>query len=174
MERVRVWDPLLRLCHWGLALTLLAAWLTRRGGGLWHEWLGYAALAILALRIAWGWLGPREARFAQFVPSPARTWSYLRLLARGRAPRFLGHNPLGAWMTVALLATVALVAGSGWLYTTDRFWGVAWMEAVHGTLTDLLTGLVALHVAGAAFTSWRQRENLVAAMLHGRKRTISE
>ena len=174
MERVRVWDPLLRLCHWGLALALLAAWLTRRGGGLWHEWLGYATLAVVALRLAWGWLGPREARFAEFLPSPARTWGYAKLLARGRAPRCLGHNPLGAWMAVALLAATVLVAGSGWLYTTDRFWGVAWVEALHAAFTDVLIGLVALHVAGALLASWRQRENLVAAMLHGRKRAVSE
>lgn len=167
---MRAWDPLLRLCHWGLALALLAAWLTRRGGGLWHEWLGYAVLAFVALRLAWGWLGPREARFAGFLPSPARAWAYAKLLAGGREPHFPGHTPLGAWMAVALLATSALVAGSGWLYATDRFWGVAWLEAVHGALTEALIGLVGLHISGALYTSWRRRENLIAAMLHGRKR----
>ena len=73
-------------------------------------------------------------------------------------------------MVVALLALVALVGFTGWLYTTDRFWGVPWVEELHESLSDALFAFVALHIAGVAFTSLRHRENLVAAMLHGRKR----
>lgn len=168
---IKVWDALVRVSHWLLVLSVLFAWLTRHGWGRWHEWIGYAALGVVAVRIAWGWLGPQRARFADFVRSPTLTWHYARELLAGREPRFLGHNPLGAWMIVALLLCVTLVSVSGWLYTTDRFWGIEWVETVHATLTDLLIGLAALHVAGALYASWRHRENLVAAMLHGRKRT---
>jgi cytochrome b len=73
-------------------------------------------------------------------------------------------------MVVALLASATTAAVTGWLYTTDAFWGVAWMEALHDTAADLLLILAMLHVAGVIFTSIRQRKNLVAAMLNGRKR----
>ncbi|TMH74230.1 MAG: cytochrome B, partial [Betaproteobacteria bacterium] len=81
----------------------------------------------------------------------------------------LGHNPLGAWMIVALLAMIALVAGTGWLSTTDRFWGVEWLQETHHLLADALLVLATLHVAGVAYTSLRHRENLVRAMITGRK-----
>jgi cytochrome b len=95
-------------------------------------------------------------------------------MLRRREPRHLGHNPLGGWMTVILLLTVALVGLSGWLYTTDRFWGVEWVERLHSTLADALLALAAVHVAGAIYASFRHRENLVAAMVHGRKRAAGD
>jgi cytochrome b len=166
----RVWDPLVRVAHWSLVATVVGSWLTRHGGGALHEWLGYAALAIVALRVAWGFVGSESARFADFVRSPRATLAYGRLALRGREPRHVGHNPLGGWMILALLAVIAGIGTTGWLYTTDAFWGVAWVGDLHETLTDVLIVLVALHVAGVLVASLRHRENLVAAMLHGRKR----
>jgi len=84
--------------------------------------------------------------------------------------RFIGHNPLGGWMIVALLIIIAAAGLSGWLYTTDAYWGVKWVADLHEALSDILLGLVALHLGGVALASFRHRENLVAAMLHGRKR----
>jgi cytochrome b len=150
------------------------AWTTRHGGGRWHEWFGHAACAIVALRLLWGLVGPRYARFAQFLRSPAATLGYARQVFARSEPRHLGHNPLGGWMVVLLLTAVALTVVSGWLYTTDEFWGVQWIEALHGASSDALLALATLHVAGVLFTSARQRENLVAAMIHGRKRAASE
>lgn len=171
---VRVWDPLVRICHWALVAGGLAAWITRHGFGIVHEGIGYGVLAIVLLRVAWG-LGPSQfARFSQFVRPPSHTLAYARDLARGRRRRYLGHNPLGGWMTVALLTTMGLVCASGWLYTTDRFWGVAWVEALHARLTDALIVLVALHVIGVVTASVHDRENLVGAMVHGRKRAPGE
>jgi len=168
--QVRVWDPLLRLCHWGLAILVVSAWLTRHGGGLWHEWLGYGAGAVVALRIVWGFTGPETARFGNFLCSPSGTLRYSRRILERSEPRYLGHNPLGGWMTVALLATAALTAATGWMYTTDRYWGEEWVEQLHGSCADALLALATVHVLGVGFTSMRQRENLTAAMLHGRKR----
>jgi cytochrome b len=167
---VRVWDPLVRVGHWLLAASVLLAWLTRHAAGPWHEWIGYGSLAIVAIRVAWGWVGSGHARFVDFVRGPRVTLGYARALLSAREPPSLGHNPLGAWMIVGLLVAVTLVGASGWLYTTDRFWGVEWMETLHHRLSDALFVLVGLHVAGVLHTSWRHRENLVAAMLHGRKR----
>jgi cytochrome b len=161
-----VWDPVVRIAHWILAACIVAAWFTR---GATHDGLGHGALAVVALRLLWGWIGPRHARFREFVRSPAPTMAYARAVAHGVEPRYLGHNPLGAWMIVALLATVALVAASGWLSSTDRFWGVEWLQQTHHFLADALLLLAALHVAGVAYTSWRHRENLLRAMITGRK-----
>jgi cytochrome b len=168
--RPKVWDPLVRVFHWSLVLSVLAAWLTRHGGGAWHEWLGYAALALIALRLVWGFTGSRYARFTQFMRSPANTLDYARRVLSGKEQRHLGHNPLGAWMIVALLLSIAVAGITGWLYTTDRFWGVEWMEDLHEAFAIAVLALAAVHVAGVVFSSWRHRENLVAAMLHGRKR----
>ena len=85
----------------------------------------------------------------------------------------MGHNPLGGWMVLALLADAIATGLTGWLYTTDRFWGVAWLETLHGALGEALLPLLLLHVAGVIFTSRRQGDNLVAAMLHGRKQVGS-
>ena len=167
---VSVWDPLVRLLHWSLVGSFVASWLTRHSPGSMHEWLGYAVLLILIIRIGWGFLGSRYARFAQFIRSPAATLAYARSLAGRRHPRYLGHNPLGAWMIVALVLTTLGICISGWLYTTDRYWGIEWVENTHRWLTNFGLALVALHLSGVVFTSLHDRENLVASMLHGRKR----
>jgi cytochrome b len=171
---VRVWDPFVRIAHWTLVLTVAGAWLTQEGGGRWHEWLGYAALAVVIARVAWGWVGPARARFSQFVRSPAATLRYAQRLVNHAEPRHIGHNPLGAYMIILLVLMIILVSATGWLYTTDAFWGVEWVEDLHEALSDALIALVILHVAGVVFTSVRQRENLVGAMLHGAKRPAGE
>lgn len=167
---IKVWDPVVRIGHWVLVLSIALAWLTRAGGGIWHEWIGYVSLAVIAVRVAWGWLGSSHARFAEFVRSPTATLRYSRQVLTGDEPRYIGHNPLGGWMIIALLINAALAGFSGWLYTTDRFWGVEWVDTLHSTLADSLLVLAAAHVAGVILSSWRHRENLLAAMLHGRKR----
>jgi len=167
---IPVWDAALRLLHWSLVLSVAAAWLTRHSRGEWHEWLGYAALAVVAARVAYGFFGTGYTRFSDFVRPAAETAAYARAVLAGREARYIGHNPLGGWMVVALLAMVALVGFTGWLYTTDRYWGVEWVEELHETLSNILFAFVALHIAGVMFASWKHRENLVAAMLHGHKR----
>lgn len=166
---VEVWDRVVRVLHWSLAASVLAAWATHEAGVV-HEWIGYAALAFAALRVVWGFVGPGHARFASFVRGPSETLDYAaRLLAR-REPRYVGHNPLGGWMIVALLLATIAASASGWVYTLDAFWGDETFEEIHEAFGNAILALVALHVAGVVFTSRRHRENLVAAMLHGRKR----
>ena len=173
-REVLVWDRLVRIVHWLLAGSILVAWISAQVHGVpavksIHEWAGYVALGLIALRIAWGFIGSGYARFSQFLCSLATAGKYAFLVFRHQEPRYLGHNPLGAWMIVALLVTAFLASGSGWLYTTDRFWGVEWLEEIHELLADGLVGLVALHVAGGVFTSIRHRENLIKSMITGRK-----
>ncbi len=166
----KVWDALVRIGHWTLVTGIAAAWLTRHSGGKWHEWLGYAVLAIVVVRLMWGFVGSSYARFAQFVRSPATTLGYSKQLFEHSEPRHLGHNPLGGWMIVALLLTITGVCATGWLFTTDQYWGVKWVEELHEGLTNVLLTLVALHIGGVIFSSLRHGENLVLAMFTGRKR----
>ncbi|HEY6241468.1 MAG TPA: cytochrome b/b6 domain-containing protein [Burkholderiales bacterium] len=171
---MKVWDPFVRVAHWCLAACVLTAWITGdlklKSAERPHEWLGYAVLVLVALRFVWGWIGPRYARFGQFIAGPSRTLSYAKALLRGDEPRYLGHNPLGGCMIVALLVTAALASLSGWLSVTDRFWGVDWVQDAHRVFGDGVMVLAVVHVAGVVTTSLRQGENLVAAMWNGVKR----
>lgn len=167
---MRVWDPLVRIAHWTLATSVILAWATHEGGGRAHIWTGYVALAVAALRIVWGFAGPSYARFAQFIRSPRATLAYAGSVLKKREPRYVGHNPLGGWMVAVLLLSVIASCLTGWLFTTDRYWGVEWVEELHGAISNALLPLVALHLAGVVFTSLRHRENLVGAMFSGSKR----
>ncbi len=167
---IRVWDPLVRILHWALVACVVAGWATTIGFGGWHEAVGWVGFGVVALRVAWGFVGPRRARFAGFVRGPAATLRYAADVAASRERRHVGHNPLGGWMVLALIAAVAGLALTGWLYTTDRFWGDEMVERVHVALAWTLVVLASLHVAGVLVASLRNRENLVASMLHGDKR----
>ena len=169
MTTITVWDRVVRCLHWTLVLSVIVSWACTEWFVRWHQPAGYVALAAVVVRLAWGLLGTRYARFAQFVRAPRATWSYTRSLWRHREPRYIGHNPLGGWMVLALLACVAGLCLTGWLYTTDRFWGDEVVDLLHQTLAWTLLGLALAHVAGVAFTSFRHRENLVRAMWNGRK-----
>ncbi len=167
---VKIWDPLVRIFHWTLVLSFATAWLTGDNIESLHHWAGYAAAALIAFRVFWGLFGPRYARFTQFVRGPGTVLGYLKDMAGGREKRFLGHNPAGGAMVVALIITMAALALTGWMYTTDTFWSVDWVEESHELLANLMLGLVLLHVGGVIVASLRHRENLVRAMITGRKR----
>lgn len=161
----------MRSLHWLLCAAVAAAWLTTLALLQWHEPVGYAAAAVVAARIAWGFLGGGHSRFGSFVRGPRVTLGYAARVLAHREPRYVGHNPLGGWMVVSLLACVAALAATGWLYTaTDRFWGEPWLERLHALLAWSLLALIVLHVVGVVLTSIRHRENLVRAMLDGEKR----
>lgn len=166
---VPVWDRLVRLLHWVLAATFLGAFLLESPRDL-HEALGWTAFAVVILRVGWGVVGPGHARFADFVPGPGVFLRYLRQVLRREEPRYLGHNPAGGAMVVALLAVVVLLGVSGWMMGLDAYWGVDWVEDLHEGAANLGIALVALHWLGVAWESLRQRENLVGAMFTGRKR----
>jgi cytochrome b len=171
-EVTLVWSVGLRTLHWTLAVSMVVSFLTHEGAGRVHEWTGYLALAAASLRLLLGFAGSGDWRFSQFVRGVATTFAYARAVFRGTESRYLGHNPLGGWMVLALLADAIATGLTGWLFTLDRFWGLAWLQELHNVLGHALIPLLALHLAGVAFTSWRHRENLVGAMLHGRKAVL--
>ncbi len=170
MATTRVWDIFVRVFHWGLAASFIVAWVTGDDWKALHLWAGYSAAALIAMRLIWGVIGTPHARFSQFVKSPLVVANYLKDIVTGREVRHLGHNPAGGAMIVALLATLIGLCISGWLMTTDAFWGSEMMEDIHETLANLALTLVGLHVAGVLWASFRHHENLIRAMVTGRKR----
>lgn len=173
-QTVKVWDPLVRVFHWSLALSVAVAWVTGDGGPkIVHHWAGYVAAALIAIRLVWGLIGSRHARFASFVRSPGGMAAYLRDIARGAERRFVGHNPAGGAMIVALLCVLAVQVATGWLSTTDMFFGVDWIEELHQAMSKMILVLIGLHLLGVVVASIRHRENLPLAMVTGRKRAAS-
>lgn len=196
---VRVWDPLVRIFHWGLVAVFALAWLTSEDGSVWHEWAGYAALGLIAVRLIWGLVGPHYARFTQFIRGPGAVTAYMGDLMHGREKRYLGHNPAGAAMIVALLLSILATGITGWMmaepgrvallpqvpaivapaFADQGEYGEAGegfggeeeaLNELHGALANLTLLLVALHIGGVALASMRHRENLARAMITGRKR----
>jgi cytochrome b len=167
---ISVWDPLVRAFHWALAASFAVAWLSSENWDSLHNPAGYAAGALVALRVVWGFLGRRYARFAQFVRSPDTVIAYLRALKDGSERRYIGHNPAGGAMIVVLLVAIAATVVSGWLLTTDAFWGSTSLQHLHSLLAHGVLVLVVVHLAGVALASLRHHENLARAMVVGVKR----
>jgi cytochrome b len=180
---IKVWDAPVRLFHWLLvALITVSVSTGYIGGNLmrWHVWSGCAILGLLIFRLLWGFAGSTTARFAHFVRGPRATLGYARgLLAR--APSHTpGHNPLGGWMVVLLLASAALQAGTG-LFSNDDIAteGPLYdlvskatsdaISAVHQANAVVLLTLIGLHAAAVLYYLWYKRENLLRPMITGRK-----
>lgn len=191
---LRRWDPLVKLTHWSVALAVLANAVFTEGGSSPHVWVGYALAGILVLRLLWGLVGPVEARFRSFPPSPARAVAHMREIAAGKTTAHRSHNPLGALMVYAIWGTLLVIIGSGIgmaglpsARDTERPAVAAGQVAgereggeaedgereegplgeVHEAAANLLYGLILLHLGGVVFESRRQRRNLALAMLPG-------
>jgi cytochrome b len=167
---VKMWDLFVRLFHWALVGLFVVAYATGDEVQRVHIAAGYAIAALLGLRVVWGLVGPRHARFSSFVRSPREVLAYSRDVLLFRAPRHLGHNPAGGLMIVALIVMLAATCATGYMMTTDAYWGAKWVEGTHEMLANATIGLIALHVLGVLVASFQHRENLVKAMITGRKR----
>ena len=166
-QTVRVWDPVIRIFHWSLVAGVAVAWLTADEWDDLHAVAGYVVAGLLAVRLIWGLLGSHYARFTQFLCRPSTVIAYLRDMTAGRERRYLGHNPAATAMIVALLATLAGIAVTGWMLENDAGDTV---EELHEVLANGLLVLIALHVVGVILASVRHRENLTRAMVTGDKR----
>ncbi|UVO26996.1 cytochrome b/b6 domain-containing protein [Bradyrhizobium arachidis] len=170
---IKVWDPFVRIFHWSLASLFVLAYATGDEIERVHVAAGYTIAGLLAIRIVWGFVGPRHARFSSFVRPPREVLAHLRDVALLRAPRYIGHNPAGGAMIVALLVALAGMCATGYMMTTDAYWGSKAVEHVHEFLANLTVGLVVAHVVGVLIASFEHRENLVASMISGRKRAVN-
>lgn len=168
-NRIKVWDIYIRFYHWALAGLVLANFIVEEDEGP-HEIIGYIAVGLVLVRIIWGFIGTPYARFSEFFPTPGKVKAYISELLAGRAPRTIGHNPLGSVMMLTLLALILLLGLSGWMMSTEFFWGSEFVEETHEFLAGSLLACAGLHAVAAIIDSLRHRENLIMAMIHGYKR----
>ena len=180
----RVWDLPLRIFHWLLAACFAGSWLTHDLGVAWFEWhvrIGCTTLVLLAFRIAWGFVGPRHARFASFLRGPRAVLAHVRALRGGQVPPTVGHNPLGGWSVVAMLALLLTQALTG-LFANDEIFSAGplygyvtdavsdRLSGLHGRNFDRLLVLIGLHLAAVAWYQRYRRVDLLRPLWTGRKR----
>lgn len=181
---IKVWDPLVRVFHWTLVAAFATAFIVEDELLGVHTWAGYLVLGLIAVRLVWGFIGTRHARFSDFVRGPGAVLGYLRNLFNPNAPRHLGHNPAGGAMVIVLLLLVTATGLSGLAtYGAQEMAGPLagmlsgvssqtghWFEETHEVLANLTLAAIVLHVLGVLISSLAHRENLVRAMFDGRKR----
>jgi cytochrome b len=186
--RVAIWDLPTRLFHWLLVVLFVALWITGTEGQMeWHIWIGQLVLMLLVFRIAWGIVGSRHSRFADFVVGPRAGLAHLRevmRVARGGpagadANPHAGHTRLGGWMILALLILMLAEAVSG-LFASDDIASsgplnhlvsdrtARILTVYHSLAFDVLVALAAIHIAAAFFYLIRKRENLIVPLITGR------
>jgi cytochrome b len=182
-SEIKVWDPLVRFIHWSLVTAFFIAYLTEDDLLTVHSWAGYLILSLLIIRLVWGFIGTRHARFSDFVYSPKNIIQFLKDTLHLRAKRYLGHNPAGGAMAILLLVSLLMTTTSGilllgaeeqagpvahWFSQSGESWGDA-LEELHEFFANFTLLLVFLHVAGVLVESLIHKENLVSAMLSGFK-----
>lgn len=167
---VAVWDLPLRLWHWAVAASVVAAWFTPTVYDGLHRIVGYAVIGLLAFRLVWGFWGSRYSRFRMIGVRLRAAPRYLWNLRRGITGRYIGLNPAGTLMLVTLLVALAVSAITGALSVTVTFFGVWWIEDTHAYASDAVIVLVVLHIVGVVGMGMLQREKLIRAMITGRKR----
>ena len=180
-EKHLIWDLPLRIFHWSFAFTVLASWYTAEQEGELidiHMQLGYVAIGLLIFRVLWGIVGPKHARFSQFIPSPKALLAYLKNSCKSEATA--GHNPLGALMVIVMIVLIFIQALSGLFINDDIFSSGPYygsvssdiekiMKFLHHNTFDLMIGAIALHIGAIAFY-WRvKKQNLVIPMITGKK-----
>jgi len=180
---VKVWDPLVRVFHWSLVSAFFIAYFTEDELLDLHVYAGYLVGGLLVFRLIWGFVGGRHARFGDFVKPPREVWAYLKSIIAQHPRRYLGHNPAGGAMVIALLVSLVLTTVSGIaiygagesagplaasLSGVGDFWADV-LEEVHEFFANLTLSLVFFHVLGVLIASLQHRENLVKSMVDGRK-----
>jgi len=188
LQTVAVWDWPVRIVHWLLVVLIVVSYVTSQVGGnamTYHMWSGYTVLTLLGFRVLWGFAGSTHARFGSFVAGPRAVSRYVADMMSGRSQAFLGHNPLGGWSVLAMLLALGVQAGTGLFANDEIITEGPLASRVSSATSDLLTtihrynfyvllALVGLHIAAILFYLLVKRENLVGAMVTGRKRVPSE
>lgn len=183
-NRIKVWDPLVRAFHWTLVAAFGIAYVTEEDFLSLHSWAGYTVFALLMVRLVWGFIGTRYARFSNFIYSPREIRHFLKQTMQLRGKRYIGHNPAGGAMIVLLILSLLITTVTGmavygisdnagplanWLshssHATEKMF-----EEVHEFFANFTLFLVFVHVAGVVVESVLHRENLVRAMFSGYKR----
>jgi cytochrome b len=169
-RQVRVWDILVRVTHWTVAAGITANLLFTEEGSELHQYVGYTVVGLVVIRLLWGLVGTRYARFSNFFPTPSRIKGHLSdLSVRRTDEQHLGHNPLAAIMMFALWAVIIGLGISGYLMEAKIFGSKDILEEIHGILANSLYLLVPLHIISAIAMSYWERQNLIKSMITGNK-----
>ena len=183
-SRPMIWDPLVRVFHWTLMICVVGAWILGEFGPdimTLHFWLGYAVGGLLLIRLLWGFVGPRTARFANFVTGPGPVLRYAATLPKRKPSHTTGHNPLGGWAVVAMLVLLGLQVLTGLFVGTDDYVNMGPLSGYvsedvnklvlswHKTFAPLILALIGLHVAAIWFYKIWKREDLITPMITGRR-----
>ncbi len=179
---VNVWDPLVRFFHWSLVLGFTIAYFTEDDFMTLHVYAGYYILALIAVRIAWGFIGTKYARFSDFLKSPTEIIQYIKSIFTFHPRRYLGHNPAGGAMVIALMISIVLTNISGLvLYGIEEaagpLAGLAYVggafedifEELHEFFANFTVLLIVLHIGGVLLASLQHDENLIQSMISGKK-----
>lgn len=169
MQTIKVWDPVVRLFHWSLVIGFTLDAVILDEDSRLHEQVGYVVLALIGARIIWGLIGTKFARFSSFKPSLHASIEQLGDIANQRSKPHVGHSPLGALMIYNLLISIALIGITGWMMTTNMFWGSDGVEDIHEGLVVWAGASVGVHIAAVIFEGRRSHVNLVKAMVTGQK-----
>ena len=171
---VKVWDWPVRVFHWTLAASVIGAYVTGESEDFerLHHTLGWVAAGLIAFRVVWGLVGTRYARFNEFIRGPAQVWAYIKSLRSGQPQHFVGHNPVGAVAVILLMGLTALSIYTGWLALAED--AAEWLEEAHEIAANTLITVVLVHVIGVLWSSRTHGENLLKAMLTGRKTALIE
>jgi len=168
--KVYVWDLFIRLFHWSLAICIFLNYYFTEEGEQTHQIVGYVAASLVIARLFWGFITKSPySQFKAWLPTPSSVINYLKNFKQ--RPRFLTHNPLAAMMMIYLMTMVIALGITGFMMDTDRFFGEEWLEQIHELLAHGLMLGVCGHIIGALHESYHTKENLIASMIHGYKRS---
>lgn len=197
-NEIRVWDPLVRIFHWGLVLAFTVAYLSGDEENSLHIYSGYTVLGLISFRVLWGLIGTRYARFSNFVRSPGTVIHYLKGLVVRKPEHYTGHNPAAGWMVVVMLLSLFVVTMSGLkVYAIEEGLGPLageapalsvistayadddsdgqddaaeeFWEEIHEASSNFMLLLVFLHITGVIVSGRLHKESLVKSMLTGKK-----
>lgn len=173
-QTILVWDLPTRVFHWLLVICFTGAWLTSESERLQmiHYAFGYSAVALVLFRLVWGFIGTKYARFSQFIKGPKEMIGHAKGLLGGHQHIAPGHNPLGGIVMLGLMLVILLIGLTGY-WTVKEFLG-DFMSEAHEAIASFALGLVVIHIAAAVIMSLLQKENLVWAMLSGKKNGLPE
>ncbi|WP_413944029.1 cytochrome b/b6 domain-containing protein [Bdellovibrio sp. HCB-162] len=166
--RIYVWDVFVRLFHWVLVLCIFLNYFLTEEGEKPHAVIGYIAAGFVTVRFIWGFFGSYYARFSTWLASPGTVFRYLRNFKSRRV--YMSHNPIAGWMMIFLMLCVIGLGLTGFMMGTDRFFGEEWVERLHDIIADVMMAAVVIHVLGALYESYHEKQNLVAGMIHGYKK----
>jgi cytochrome b len=174
-RQVRVWDILVRFTHWTVAIGIIANLFVTEDGSEWHEYVGYTVVGLVVIRLLWGFIGTRYARFTHFFPTPTRLRRHISALSVRRVDeQHLGHNPLAALMIFSLWAVIIGLGITGYLMESEIIGNEDFLEDVHELLANSLYLLVPLHIMASIAMSYWQRQNLIKSMITGNKTVLDE